>query len=99
MIRPPPRSTLFPYTTLFRSKRPAPRPRRRRAARSGAAPSNPRPRSPRGRRPSRARTGLWSHLYNYRKDHRPSTGAVVDELAEPVVQVLLDELDLRHVLG
>src|SRR5438034_2675528 len=24
MIRPPPRSTLFPYTTLFRSDRPAP---------------------------------------------------------------------------
>src|SRR5205085_5250481 len=29
MIRPPPRSTLFPYTTLFRS-RPGPRRRRRR---------------------------------------------------------------------
>src|SRR5436853_2303989 len=26
MIRRPPRSTLFPYTTLFRSARPAPRP-------------------------------------------------------------------------
>src|SRR5918997_1978373 len=25
MIRPPPRSTLFPYTTLFRSARPVPR--------------------------------------------------------------------------
>src|SRR5439155_21805023 len=24
MIRPPPRSTLFPYTTLFRSRRPSP---------------------------------------------------------------------------
>src|SRR5256885_8823643 len=29
MIRRPPRSTLFPYTTLFRSKRPEPRKRRR----------------------------------------------------------------------
>src|SRR5207249_6918196 len=29
MIRPPPRSTLFPYTTLFRSAAPAPRRRRR----------------------------------------------------------------------
>src|SRR3712207_7622918 len=28
MIRRPPRSTLFPYTTLFRSPRAAPRPRR-----------------------------------------------------------------------
>src|SRR3712207_7889511 len=29
MIRRPPRSTLFPYTTLFRSPRPQPRPRAR----------------------------------------------------------------------
>src|SRR5687767_15836488 len=29
MIRPPPRSTLFPYTTLFRSRRVAARHRRR----------------------------------------------------------------------
>src|SRR3712207_7031368 len=28
MIRRPPRSTLFPYTTLFRSRRPGPPPRR-----------------------------------------------------------------------
>src|SRR6266853_6909753 len=28
MIRRPPRSTLFPYTTLFRSEQPAPRPAR-----------------------------------------------------------------------
>src|SRR5947209_15449178 len=36
MIRRPPRSTLFPYTTLFRSRRPAGRPRRRvHAARPG----------------------------------------------------------------
>src|SRR2546425_11881652 len=32
MIRRPPRSTLFPYTTLFRSRRPAPRRRRPRGA-------------------------------------------------------------------
>src|SRR5437868_10208639 len=30
MIRPPPRSTLFPYTTLFRSRPQRPRRRRRR---------------------------------------------------------------------
>src|SRR5688572_31127105 len=47
MIRPPPRSTLFPYTTLFRScpgperarRRGAPPSRRRRAARSAAGQS------------------------------------------------------------
>src|SRR5690348_9219637 len=27
MLQPPPRSTLFPYTTLFRSQAPAPRPK------------------------------------------------------------------------
>src|SRR5437899_9906897 len=43
-LRPPPRSTLFPYTTLFRSARPRLGPRRfhrradeRRGARQGAA--------------------------------------------------------------
>src|SRR5205807_6304788 len=37
MIRRPPRSTLFPYTTLFRSRRKVP-PGARRLLRGGAAP-------------------------------------------------------------
>src|SRR5437868_11965439 len=41
MIRPPPRSTLFPYTTLFRSDRQPPlEPLRRRLCRQGARLSN-----------------------------------------------------------
>src|SRR3712207_8619773 len=36
MIRRPPRSTLFPYTTLFRSRRPCPRRRGRRRRSRGA---------------------------------------------------------------
>src|SRR6266581_8047888 len=48
MIRRPPRSTLFPYTTLFRSRRPQP-PRRRqsrrpRRGRLGGAVAHRRPR-------------------------------------------------------
>src|SRR5687768_17653652 len=41
MIRPPPRSTLFPYTTLFRSRllRAASGPRRLRRDRDGRAPA------------------------------------------------------------
>src|SRR5947208_13586386 len=43
MIRPPPTSTLFPYTTLFRSASSPPRPtaarRRRRASRTCCRPS------------------------------------------------------------
>src|SRR3712207_7040536 len=43
MIRRPPRSTLFPYTTLFRSRSD----RLRRSARRGEPPSDPRRRAPR----------------------------------------------------
>src|SRR5438876_3505539 len=38
MIRRPPRSTLFPYTTLFRSSRSSPAPAARRATASRAPP-------------------------------------------------------------
>src|SRR3712207_7115694 len=68
MIRRPPRSTLFPYTTLFRSTPPRPGPSRRRArpgrrsrpprGRAGAARTGPaRRRAPRpGRARGRARS-------------------------------------------
>src|SRR3712207_7397092 len=41
MIRQPPRSTLFPYTTLFRSRRDRRRRRRRSGARAEAALAGP----------------------------------------------------------
>src|SRR3712207_9007746 len=44
MIRRPPRSTLFPYTTLFRSAHRAPPPARGRRRR-GLPPAAPRPRA------------------------------------------------------
>src|SRR3712207_8151797 len=48
MIRRPPRSTLFPYTTLFRSTPSGSRPRTaRRCRRSCARPSRPRSGTPR----------------------------------------------------
>src|SRR5690349_22821477 len=50
MIRPPPRSTLFPYTTLFRSLDDAPRRAvRRRPARPGRPRSGGDRRAPAGR--------------------------------------------------
>src|SRR3712207_7742955 len=49
MIRRPPRSTLFPYTTLFRSLRPGPRPPPRGALAVGHVPGRRAPR-PRARR-------------------------------------------------
>src|SRR3712207_7008782 len=64
MIRRPPRSTLFPYTPLFRSGRPGPHPHRR-GRRGRRAPVQP-PR--RAREPSRRRhharqggAGLGAH--------------------------------------
>src|SRR5260370_8349653 len=66
MIRRPPRSTLFPYTTLFRSH---PEPHRRaRAAARGRSQGRPADRlSPAGRRPAGERSEehtseLQSHL-------------------------------------
>src|SRR3954471_14495219 len=55
MIRRPPRSTLFPYTTLFRSRRTG----RRRARRGG-------PRAPRGRAPRRRSEEHTSELQSRR---------------------------------
>src|SRR3712207_8894019 len=57
MIRRPPRSTLFPYTTLFRSESGSPCARRRKVARRLVAratrnPCSPRVRSGRGFDPS-----------------------------------------------
>src|SRR5438445_6204215 len=43
MIRRPPRSTLFPYTTLFRSRRNRSKPRNRIAGASGAQRDRPAP--------------------------------------------------------
>src|SRR5690349_23177102 len=40
MIRRPPRSTLFPYTTLFRSSNPTRSPARRCSATSSSSPTN-----------------------------------------------------------
>src|SRR6266850_895489 len=60
MIRRPPRSTLFPYTTLFRAGRGRPRPRAAPRARDSELPSHQRP-DP--RRPDRKSTRLnSSHL-------------------------------------
>src|SRR6266567_8295800 len=50
MIRRPPRSTLFPYTTLFRSPGSGTQRRRRRRGRRTGSTTHRRPRSSRGRR-------------------------------------------------
>src|SRR5207248_125008 len=76
----------------------ATRPRRRSAAGLGARRWPLRLRCRRGRRPRSSRFEDGSYLYYYGKNHRASTRAVVDQLPEPVVQVLLQELDLAHVV-
>src|SRR5256885_10618101 len=50
MIRRPPRSTLFPYTTLFRSRRRAARRPRTASPSCGGSPRDSASRRPRGRR-------------------------------------------------
>src|SRR5260370_12860118 len=69
MIRRPPRSTLFPYTTLFRSTRPGSRPRRcsasswsSRAARSSALAQPPSFEPPVRTRSEEHTSELQSHL-------------------------------------
>src|SRR2546430_10883590 len=60
MIRPPPRSTLFPYPTLFRSP-PCTRPRRTRPRRTHARRIRARSAWPRSARPRRARSRSEEH--------------------------------------
>src|SRR3712207_8663253 len=70
MIRRPPRSTLFPYTTLFRSPHPARRPRRpleERAARVLRLRPLPRP-APRVRREGDVRGA--AHAVTDRRDRK-----------------------------
>src|SRR5438477_3779636 len=55
MIRRPPRSTLFPYTTLFRSVSPRP-------IRSSTSPPPPRPPRPGRRRSEEHTSELQSHV-------------------------------------
>src|SRR5687768_18094653 len=54
MIRRPPRSTLFPYTTLFRSRPASSAPRRRAPSSSTARPSTSPPPARRSKRPPRS---------------------------------------------
>src|SRR5215204_7219841 len=76
----------------------APIPRRQRAARSAAAQSGPRRRTRRSPAPSPASSRWWPYLDDDREDHGPAACAVVDELTDAIVDVLLEELDLADVL-
>src|SRR5215218_496151 len=76
----------------------APIPRRQRAARSAAARSGPRRRTRRSPAPSPASSRWSSYLDDDREDHGPAACAVVDELTDAIVDVLLQELDLADVL-
>src|SRR5437660_4899486 len=94
MIRPPPRSTLFPYTTLFRSCRGRPV-RHRRVAGDGHRAPDREPPSPRGRRRSEEHTSeLQSrgHLVCRLLLEKKKTAALEDNVA-----VLLDDAALEAV--
>src|SRR4051812_49715469 len=65
MIRRPPRSTLFPYTTLFRSKQEQAEPAERSARRAG---------------PMNARRGCKSEATCHRRTHMSSRRQVASDL-------------------
>src|SRR2546430_6287965 len=90
MIRRPPRSTLFPYTTLFRSNRSSRRWRGRGARPGTRATRRPRRLSPRPtswpssavQRPeTKARARALQLLYAWELSGRPSIAALVSRLA------------------
>src|SRR3712207_7710265 len=83
MIRRPPRSTLFPYTTLFRS------------AGGGAAGAGPRLRG-NARGPGAPHPGLRRVLMMIRSDDRPGSWLTVD--GEPRSEEHTSELQSRQYL-
>src|SRR5215208_8545391 len=88
MIRRPPRSTLFPYTTLFRSERP--RADRRTSPRCPERPPTGRPGAV--RRPEPRRTARWS-----RPAARPLPPAVPgDQFASGSADDLADDVTPRN---
>src|SRR6267378_7040842 len=86
MIRRPPRSTLFPYTTLFRSRPPAPcHPRAPPWPRSGWLPNTPPGRRcgarKRGLRPRSARSAAATCGCTRARASRPKPGGVAHSTA------------------
>src|SRR5438046_4788995 len=81
MIRRPPRSTLFPYTTLFRS--PARARRRPRCSRSSSAPAPRRP-----RRPGVENAFWWSTTSRSRSEEHTSE---LQSLTNLVCRLLLEK--------
>src|SRR5687767_15762063 len=82
MIPRPPRSTLFPYTTLFRSRVPPPRAATRRAAPHATAPV-------RRRRPSTARC-------ESERDRSEEHTSELQSLAYLVCRLLLEKKKKKH---
>src|SRR6266511_1903901 len=73
-------------------------PRLRGVGRSAAATSAPRRRTRRSRAPIQDAFRSSSYFDHHRQDHWPPARAVVHELPDAVVDVLLKELDLANVL-
>src|SRR2546428_5272097 len=99
MIRRPPRSTLFPYTTLFRSTAPAPTRRAPRPARSPAAP--PRGRSEEHTSELQSRSDIVCRLLLEKKQIRnntqnPSTRQLKPEIAELYKSIPLSRYSREH---
>src|SRR5205085_5495480 len=89
-MRPPPRSTLFPYTTLFRSARPAQGRRQlalRRRARHGCGPARGPHRSEEHTSELQSQSNLVCRLLLEKKK-------TIDLLVAPQPAMLVDEINL-----
>src|SRR5438093_13678690 len=96
MIRRPPRSTLFPYTTLFRSE-----PARSRRARRGRRPAAPARKEGRDRPPRSERVAVRDAETDGRTDPRTvgrseGTGGAVDRPAACAGPTVRDWEDRRQ---
>src|SRR3712207_8467589 len=93
MIRRPPRSTLFPYTTLFRSDADPPRLVARRGARMGGRSSR---RTASCRRPGRRRGDRRRWLYRARSEEHTSE---LQSRQYLVCRLLLEKKKEHNTLG
>src|SRR5437016_10820562 len=96
MIRRAPRSTLFPYTTLFRSRRPSKRPRR--APRAARGP--PRARAPRSEEHTselQSLTNLVCRLLLEKKNARRTHCAIARQLSslKTYARELVGDFDVK----
>src|SRR2546430_10374352 len=101
MIRRPPRSTLFPYTTLFRSRDSSGRGRRRRCSSASRGPGRCRPRSEEHTSELQSQSNLVCRLLLEKKKRNESVEGIRhssrgDETIQGAQQVIAVDREVRE---